>query len=45
MDFEAVVRDRYSARRFRPDPVPEDMLTRILDVAQQTPSWCNCQPW
>jgi nitroreductase len=45
MDFEAVVRDRYSARRFGPDPVPEDMLTRILEVAQQTPSWCNCQPW
>jgi nitroreductase len=45
MDLEAAVRDRYSARRFRPDPVPEGTLTRILELAQQTPSWCNCQPW
>jgi nitroreductase len=25
--------------------VPEGTLTRILELAQQTPSWCNCQPW
>ena len=45
MDFETVVRERYSARRFRPEPVPEATLQAILDLAQCTPSWCNCQPW
>jgi len=45
MEFETVVRRRFSARKFRPDPVPEDTLHRILELAQSTPSWCNCQPW
>jgi nitroreductase len=45
MDFEDVVRARYSARKFRPDPVPGETLERILELAQQTPSWCNTQPW
>ena len=45
MDFKNVVRQRYSARLFRPDPVPDDTLREVLELAQQTPSWCNCQPW
>jgi len=39
------VRERYSARMFKPDPVPGETLARILELAQHTPSWCNCQPW
>jgi len=45
MDFEKVVRERYSCRWYQKTPVARDIITRILDVAQQTPSWCNCQPW
>jgi len=45
MDFDTVVRERYSARMFKPDPVPGETLARILELAQHTPSWCNCQPW
>ncbi|HZP89273.1 MAG TPA: nitroreductase [Burkholderiales bacterium] len=45
MDFQSVVRHRYSARKFRPDPVPHATLERILETAQHTPSWCNTQPW
>jgi nitroreductase len=45
MDFEDVLRSRYSARRFRPEPVSGPTLDRLLDLAQQTPSWCNTQPW
>ena len=45
MDFEAVIRGRFSARKFRDRPVPEATLQRILELAQHTPSWCNCQPW
>lgn len=36
---------RHSCRAFRPDPVPEDTITQIVDTARHTPSWCNSQPW
>lgn len=45
MDFEQVVRERYSCRRYLQKPVATETIRRILEVAQQTPSWCNCQPW
>lgn len=45
MEFEEVVRARYSCRRYQSRPVAKEVIGRILDVAQQTPSWCNCQPW
>ena len=44
MDLPAVMRARYSARRFLPQPVPDATLGEILELAQQTPSWCNTQP-
>ena len=45
MDFEQAVNSRYSARMFRPQPVPDETIQRILELSQQTPSWCNSQPW
>ncbi|MCP1337888.1 nitroreductase [Futiania mangrovi] len=36
---------RYSCRGYRPDPVPEAVIRRILTMAQRTASWCNSQPW
>lgn len=39
------MRGRFSARAFRPDPVSEHVLARILELAQCAPSWCNTQPW
>jgi nitroreductase len=45
MEVEAAIRARYSARKFKPDPVAEETLWRVLDLAQCTPSWCNTQPW
>ncbi len=47
-DTEALERllvTRHSCRGFRPDPVPDPIITRILEIAQRTPSWCNAQPW
>jgi nitroreductase len=40
-----LLRTRYSARSFRPDPVPDATIRQILDQARHTPSWCNTQPW
>lgn len=45
MEFESVVRSRYSCRSFLDRPVPRATVEKILELAQQTPSWCNCQPW
>jgi len=45
MELEQVIRERYSCRKFLPNPVPRQTIEKILDLAQQTPSWCNCQPW
>lgn len=37
--------ERHTCRQFRPDPVPDDVVERLLATAQRTPSWCNTQPW
>lgn len=36
---------RYSCRAFAPEPVPRDVIERMLAAAQRTASWCNAQPW
>lgn len=40
-----ILQARYSCRAFRPDPVPDADLARIVEAARQVPSWCNAQPW
>jgi len=38
-------RTPHSAHRFRPDPVPDAVIYRMLDNARFTPSGNNRQPW
>jgi len=45
MDFYDVVRKRLSVRSYKPDPVPDEVLNRILDAGRLAPSAKNCQPW
>lgn len=45
MDVYEAIASRYSARAFRPDPVPRETLERVFGAAQRAPSWCNIQPW
>jgi nitroreductase len=42
--FETIYSAR-ALRRFKPDPVPEELLTRILDAAIRAPSAGNAQNW
>ena len=42
--FEAFER-RHSVRSFRPDPVPQEILERIVRAASLAPSAMNEQPW
>jgi len=37
--------DRFSCRGYRPDPVPHEVIERLLALSQLTASWCNSQPW
>lgn len=45
MDFYEVIRTRRSIRSYKPDTIPEDVLTRVLDAARIAPSGSNRQPW
>ena len=36
---------RRSVRKYRPDPVPEETLGRVLEAARLAPSGKNLQPW
>jgi 5,6-dimethylbenzimidazole synthase len=40
-----VMRGRRDIRRFRPQPVPDDVLRRILEMAHLAPSVGFMQPW
>ena len=43
--LERILDDRFSCRGFTSEPVPEDTIERILQMAQRTASWCNSQAW
>jgi nitroreductase len=45
MDFYDVVQKRLSVRSYKPDPVPEDVLNRVLEAGRLAPSAKNLQPW
>jgi nicotinate-nucleotide--dimethylbenzimidazole phosphoribosyltransferase len=40
-----VIAERRDIRRFRSDPVPDDVLDRLLDAAHRAPSVGLSQPW
>lgn len=45
LDFQDFLRSRRSVRRFRPDPIPPEILDRILETTCWAPSAHNRQPW
>jgi nitroreductase len=45
MDFHELIRKRYSVRAYRPDPVEEDKLARVLEAARLAPTAANRQPF
>jgi nitroreductase len=44
-DFLKLVKDRRSFRRFTSDPVPKEILEKVLEAARHSPSAGNSQPW
>ena len=45
MEFFDVVRSRKSVRAYKPDPVPQDKIERILEAARLAPTAANRQPF
>ena len=42
---KAAIEKRRSIRKFKPDPIPEEHITALIDAARLAPSGCNAQPW
>ncbi len=45
MDFLELARRRYSVRSYKPDPVEQEKLGRVLEAARLAPTAVNIQPF
>jgi nitroreductase len=45
MEILEHLRQRRTVRRFKPDPIPEDVVDTIFEAAMWAPSHANAQPW
>jgi nitroreductase len=45
MDLYDAMSTQRAVRRLRPDPIPGDVLARVLTAATWAPSGANAQPW
>ncbi len=43
MDFEKVIQERYSVRRFKNEHLPKDVIAKILHAGHIAPTGCNYQ--
>lgn len=43
MDLLKAINERRSVRKYKADPVPDEIITTILEAARQAPSWANTQ--
>lgn len=45
MNVSDAVSSRYSVRGYKPEPLPDELIAEIFDIARLAPSNTNCQPW
>lgn len=45
MEFSELIRTRYSVRAYKPDPVGEEELQKVLEAARLAPTAANRQPF
>jgi nitroreductase len=45
MDIFEAINTQRAMRRLKPDPVPDDLIWKLLDAAVRAPSGANRQPW
>ncbi|MBI4334158.1 MAG: nitroreductase family protein [Chloroflexi bacterium] len=44
-EFLGLVRSRRNARKFKPDPIPDEWVEKILEAGRWAMSGANSQPW
>ena len=44
MEFDRVIKERYSVRKYKSDMIGDDELNRILEAGMLAPTGCNYQP-
>lgn len=44
MDFEKIITDRYSVRKFKNEHLPQEVIDKILNMGHKAPTGCNYQP-
>lgn len=44
-EFLELARERRSVRKFKPDPIPDECIEKILEAARWAMSGANAQPW
>ena len=45
MDVLQAINERFAVRAYRSEPVPLDLLKKIIQQSLKAPSWANTQPW
>jgi nitroreductase len=45
VDIIDLIKSRRSVRKLRSDPVPDEVMMKLLEVARWAPSWANTQCW
>ena len=45
METLKAIETRRSIRSFEPDPIPDDVMNKILQAGSTSPSYTNTQPW
>jgi nitroreductase len=44
MEFDELIRNRYSVRAYKSDPIDDEMLVKILEAGRFAPTAANLQP-
>ena len=44
MEFKELIKERYSVRKFKDEPLSDEVIAEILDAAHKAPTGCNYQP-
>jgi nitroreductase len=45
MELTDAIKGRRSIRKYKPDPVPEEALQKVMEAVRWAPSWANTQCW
>lgn len=45
MDIIKAIKERRSIRKFKKDPVPDEIINEIFELMRFSPSWANTQVW